>query len=74
LTKTAKFKQYSGGNNYAAFRYGVNLKDIVRNTESKQIATKLIVKDNSNELADGGVCSISKAPSNMTGENYIYDF
>jgi phage minor structural protein len=43
-SKTAKFKNYSGGNNYAAFRYGVNLKDIQRTYASKDIVTKLVVK------------------------------
>jgi phage minor structural protein len=44
IDKIAKFKRYTGDNNYAAFRYGVNLKDIQRTFESKQIATKLIIK------------------------------
>ena len=73
-SKTVSFKKYSGGNNYAAFRYGVNLKDITRTTESKQIVTKLIVKNNSNELAPNKFCTIQRAPSNVSGENYIYDF
>jgi phage minor structural protein len=42
--KTIKFKNYVGGNNYAGFRYGVNLKDITRTCDSKNITTKLIVK------------------------------
>lgn len=72
--KQVSFKKYSGGDNYAAFRYGVNLKDITRTTESKQIVTKLIVKNNSNELAPNKFCTIQRAPSNVSGENYIYDF
>lgn len=72
--KIVSFKKYSGGDNYAAFRYGVNLKDITRTTESKQIVTKLIVKNNSNDLAKNGFCTIQRAPSNISGENYIYDF
>ena len=72
--KQVSFKKYSGGDNYAAFRYGVNLKDITRTTESKQIVTKLIVKNNSNELALNKFCTIQRAPSNVSGENYIYDF
>lgn len=73
-SKIAKFKNYAGSNNYAAFRYGVNLKDIERTFASKDIVTKLIVKNNSNELANSGFCTIQRAQSNMTGENYIYDF
>jgi hypothetical protein len=36
--------------------------------------TKLIVKNNNNEYADSGFCSIARAASNPTGENYLYDF
>lgn len=72
--KKVKFKNYAGNTNYAAFRYGVNLKDIQRTFESKKIATKLVVKQNSNELAKDGFCTIARANSNPTGENYIYDF
>jgi phage minor structural protein len=46
--KTIKFKNFTGDDNYASFRYGVNLKDIQRTYESKQLATKLIVKQNNN--------------------------
>jgi hypothetical protein len=42
--KIAKFKNYAGGDNYACFRYGVNLKDIQRTYSSKNIVTKLMVK------------------------------
>ena len=74
LIKKVKFKNYIGKNNYAPFRYGVNLKDITRTFGSKNIVTKLIVKNNSNEHAQHKSCSISRAHSNPTGENYIYDF
>ena len=73
-SKTVKFKNYLGNENYANFRYGVNLKDIQRTTSSKNITTKLIVKQNSNELAENGFCTIQRAGGNPTGENYIYDF
>jgi hypothetical protein len=43
-SKKVKFKNYAGGNNYAGFKYGVNLKDIQRTYASKDIVTKLIVK------------------------------
>ena len=72
--KTVCFKNYIGENNYAGFRYGVNLKDIQRTYESKNIVTKLIVKQNSNEHAENGFCTIARAGANPTGENYIYDF
>ena len=72
--KQIVFKQYIGEDNFANFRYGVNLKDIKRTFESKQIVTKLIVKNNSNEFADNGFCTIVRAGSNPLGENFIYDF
>ena len=74
LDRTIKFKNYTGQENYACFRYGVNLQDIQRTFESKQLATKLIVKQNNNQLGDNGFCTITRAGSNPTGENYIYDF
>lgn len=67
------FHNYIGKDNYAGFRYGVNLKSIVRTDDSKQIVTKLIVKQNANEFGKNGFCTITRAPSNETGENYIYN-
>ena len=72
--KRVKFKKYLGSNNYAAFRYGVNLKDISRTYESKAITSKLIVKQNTNSLGKNGFCTIARAGSNPTGENNLYDF
>jgi phage minor structural protein len=46
--KYISFHNYMGKNNYAGFKHGINLKDIQRTFESKQIVTKLIVKDNNN--------------------------
>ena len=74
LEKKIIFRNYLGKTNDVGFKYSVNLKDIQRTFESKQIVTKLIVKNNSNEFANNGFCSIAKASANPTGENYIYDF
>jgi phage minor structural protein len=74
VSKKVVFTKELGKNNYANFRYGVNLKDIKRTYESKQIVTKLIVKNNSNEFGQNGFCTIARAKSNPLGENYIYDF
>lgn len=74
VKKKVTFKKELGKTNYANFRYGVNLKDIKRTYESKQIVTKLIVKNNSNEFGQNGFCTIVRANSNPLGENYIYDF
>ena len=73
-SKKVKFKNYSGDTNYAGFRYGVNLKDIQRTYSTKDLVTKLYVKQNSNELAEDGLCTIQRAGANPTGESYIYDF
>jgi phage minor structural protein len=73
-SKEVAFRNYSGKDNYACFRYGVNLKNIKRTYESKNLVTKLYVKPNNNEFANNGFCSIQRAKANLTGENYIYDF
>lgn len=72
--KWVRFKNYIGKTNYANFRYGVNLKDIQRTYASKEIVTKLIVKQNSNQYAPNGFCAIGRANNNISGEDYIYDF
>ena len=74
IGKKVCFKNYSGQDNHAGFKYGVNLKNIQRTYESKNLVTKLIVKNNSNQYADNGYCTITRAGANPTGENYIYDF
>jgi hypothetical protein len=72
--KWITFREYIGKKNYSGFKYGINLKSISRNIDSKNIVTKMIVKNNSNESAENGYCSITRAGGNETGENYIYDF
>ena len=72
--KKIKFKNYIDQQNPVGFRYGINLKKVQRTFESKQITTKLIVKQNSNEYANHGFCTIARAAANPSGENYIYDF
>ena len=74
ISKKVCFKNVLGKTNYSGFRYGINLKDISRNLDSANLVTKMIVKNNSNQSADNGYCSIAHAKSNETGENYIYDF
>jgi hypothetical protein len=48
IKKEVAFRNYVGKQNYAGFRYGVNVKNISRTLESKNIVTKLMVKPNSN--------------------------
>ena len=68
------FKKYAGRDNLAGFRHGVNLKDVQRTYASKDIVTKLIVKDNSNQFAKNGFCTVARANANPIGETCLYDF
>lgn len=73
--KKAIFKEYVGTKKTnAGFEYGVNLQEIQRTQESKNIVSKLIVKQNSNQYGDNGFCTIARAKSNPTGDSCIYDF
>ena len=72
--KWVTFHEYIGKDNYAGFKYGINLKSIQRTLDSNGAVSKLIVKDNANQFADNGFCSIARAQENYTGENFIYDF
>jgi hypothetical protein len=72
--KEISFKEYVGRDNSAGFKYGVNLKGIKRNINSDGIVSKIVVKDNSNEYAPNGRCSISLAKANPSTENFLYNF
>jgi hypothetical protein len=72
--KWITFREYIGRDNYAGFKYGINLKSISRTLNSDGIVSKIVVKDNANEFAKNGFCSIARATENPTGENFIYNF
>lgn len=72
--KWVSFHEFIGNKNDIGFRYGINLKAITRTIESDGIVSKIVVKDNSNEYATDGFCSIARAVENPTGENFILDF
>lgn len=72
--KFVTFHKRIGQEQHAGFRYGINLKGIKRTLDSGELATKLIVKNNTNEFAENGSCNISIASSNPSGENFILDF
>lgn len=72
--KWVSFQEYIGKDNHAGFKYGINLKSIQRTIESEGIVSKLIVKNNSNEFATDGFCSIARATESPNGENFILDF
>ena len=72
--KWITFHEYIGNDNCAGFKYGINLKSIQRTIDSDGIVSKIVVKNNSNQFAESGFCSIARAQENPTGENFIYDF
>ena len=72
--KTISFVEEVGKYNPAGFRYGVNSKSIQRTVDSAAIVSKMIVKDNANEFAPNGFCSIARATENPTGENFLLNF
>lgn len=72
--KWVSFHEYVGQDNYVGFKYGINLKSIQRTVDSESIVSKIIVKNNSNEFAKDGFCSIARASENPSGENFILDF
>lgn len=69
--KSISFLEYIGKDNWIGFKYGINLKQISRSDVSDQIVTKLIVKDNANEHATNGFCSIARADENPSYSNFI---
>lgn len=72
--KEISFKEFVGQENSAGFKYGINLKGIKRTIDSEGIVSKIVVKDNSNEYAPNGFCSISRAKANPSSENFLYNF
>ena len=72
--KMISFVEEVGEYNSAGFRYGINSKSIQRTVDSAAIVSKMIVKDNANEFAPNGFCSIARATENPTGENFLLNF
>ena len=72
--KFVSFHEYIGQDNYAGFKYGINLKQIQRTIDSEAIVSKMVVKNNSNEFATDGFCSIARAAESPNGENFLLDF
>ena len=72
--KYVYLKEYAGKDNYAGFKYAINLQSIERNINSDEIVTKLIVSQSQSDYVDEGYISIANAPSNPSGEAYILNF
>ena len=74
LRKFVYLKRYVGTDNYAGFKYGVNIQSIERNINSEEIVTKLIVDQSQSDYTDKGYITIADAPSNPSGESYVLNF
>ena len=74
LEKYINLKEYIGHENWAGFKYGINLESIERNINSEEFVTKLIVDSSQSEYVDEGLISIANANSNPSGESYILNF
>ena len=72
--KRVAFKEYVGRDNFAGFKYGINLQSIQRSIDSNEFVTKLIVDQPVSDYTDSGVISIRDAKSNPSGESYILNF
>ena len=72
--KYVYLREYIGEDNWAGFKYGINLDTIERTVNSDEIVTKLIVDSSQSEYVDEGYVSITSAPSNQSGESYIVNF
>ena len=72
--KWVSFHEFIGKDNYSGFKYGINLKSIQRTVDSDSIVSKMIVKNNTNEFATDGFCSIARASESPNGENFLLDF
>ena len=72
--KYVYLREYAGEDNWAGFKYGINLNSIERTVNSDEIVTKLIVDSSQSEYVDEGYVSITGAPSNQSGESYIINF
>ena len=72
--KFVYLREYAGDNNYAGFKYGINLNSIERTINSDEFVTKLIVDQSQSEYVDEGFVSIGLAPSNISKESYILNF
>ena len=69
--KYVVFDEFAGKENFAGFRYGINLQSIERTIDSAEVVTKLIVEPIQNEYVDNGIVTIQDAKSNPTGESYL---
>ena len=72
--KKVCFKEYVGKDNFAGFKYGINLNSINRSIDSNEFVTKLIVGQPASDYTTSGTLNIGEARSNPSGESYILNF
>ena len=69
--KKIVFKEYIGKENFAGFKYGINLNSITRRVDSNEIVSKLIVGQPASEYTKSGTLSITDSSLNTSRESYI---
>ena len=74
LQKYINLREYIGNDNWAGFKYGINLQSIERQINSEEVVTKLIVEQTQSDYVEDGYVSITEANSNISGESYILNF
>ena len=74
LEKYVYLKEFAGKDNWAGFKYGINLNTIERNINSDEVVTKLIVDQSQSDYVDEGYVSIASSSYNISGESYILNF
>ena len=67
-------REYAGKDNFAGFKYGINLDTIERTVNSDEIVTKLVVTPAYSDYAEEGSVAIGYASANPSGEEYILNF
>ena len=72
--KKVVLREYVGKDNFAGFKYGINLNTIERTINSDEIVTKLYVTPAQSEYVDEGSVAIGYASMNPSGEQYILNF
>ena len=72
--KYVYLREYAGKDNFAGFKYGINIDTIERTINSDEIVTKLIVDPAQSDYVESGIVTIQEASSNPSGESYILNF
>lgn len=72
--KKVAFKKYVGKENFAGFKGDINLSNIKKTIDSKDIVSKMIVKPNTNQYAKNKFCTIARGQENYSKENFILNF